>query len=138
MEQNGESFDIVTACASATHAIGEGYRIIKHGYQELMMCGGAEASITPLGIAGFTNMKALSTSEDRLRASIPFDKERSGFVMGEGAGVLILEELEHAKKRGAKIYAEVVGYSATSDAYHITSPSPDGKRWSKSNGKCHE
>ncbi len=119
---------MVTACASGTHSIGEGYRIIKHGYQDLMMCGGAEASITPLGIAGFTNMKALSTEEDRNRASIPFDKERSGFVMGEGAGVLLLEELEHAKKRGAKIYAEVVGYSATSDAYHITSPSPDRRR----------
>ena len=104
----GESYDIVTACASGTHSIGEGYRAIKHGYQDLMMCGGAEASITPLGIAGFTNMKALSMSEDIKRASIPFDKERNGFVMGEGAGVLLLEELEHAKRRGAKIYAEVV------------------------------
>ena len=104
----GESFDVVTACAGGTHAIGEAYRLIKHGYQDIMMCGGAEASIIPLGIAGFANMKALSTETDKTRASIPFDKERSGFVMGEGAGVLILEEYEHAKKRGAKIYAEVV------------------------------
>lgn len=123
----GESFDMVTACASSTHTIGEAYRIIKHGYQELMMCGGAEASITPLGIAGFANMKALSMATDKKRASIPFDKERNGFVMGEGAGLLLLEEYEHAKKRGAKIYAEVVGYSATSDSYHITSPSPEGE-----------
>ena len=104
----GESFGMVTACASATHTIGESYRIIKHGYQDLMIAGGAEASITPLGIAGFANMKALSTEEDKTRASIPFDKERSGFVMGEGAGLLLLEEYEHAVKRKAKIYAEVV------------------------------
>ena len=123
----GESFDLVTACSSATHSIGESFRIIKHGYQDVMLCGGAEGAITPLGISGFMNMKALSTSTDKLRASMPFDKERSGFVMGEGAGLLLLEEYEHAKKRGAKIYAEVVGYSATSDAYHITSPSPDGE-----------
>ena len=123
----GESFSMVTACASSTHTIGEGYRIIKHGYQDLMIVGGAEATITPLGIAGFVNMKALSTQSDKKRASIPFDKERSGFIMGEGAGLLLLEEYEHAKKRGAKIYAEVVGYSATSDAYHITSPSPEGE-----------
>lgn len=123
----GESFGMATACASATHTIGECYRIIKHGYQDLMIAGGAEASITPVGIAGFTNIKALSTSEDRLRASIPFDKERNGFVMGEGAGIILLEEYEHAKKRGAKIYAEIVGYGATSDAYHITSPAPDGE-----------
>lgn len=101
--------------------------MIKHGYQDLMMVGGTEAAITPLGVAGFANMKALTMAEDKTRASIPFDKERSGFVIGEGAGLLILEEYEHAKKRGAKIYAEVVGYSATSDAYHITSPSPDGQ-----------
>ncbi len=123
----GESFCMTTACASATHTIGECYRIIKHGYQEIMLAGGTEASITPTGIAGFTNIKALSQSTDRLRASIPFDKERSGFVMGEGAGVIILEELEHAKKRGAKIYAELVGYGASSDAYHITSPAPNGE-----------
>lgn len=122
----GESFAMNTACASGTHTIGEGYRIIKHGYQDIMMCGGAEASITPVGIAGFANMKALSTQNSKERASIPFDKERSGFIMGEGAGILVLEDYEHAKKRGAKIYAEVVGYSATSDSYHITSPSPEG------------
>ena len=123
----GESFSMVTACASSTHTIGECYRIIKHGYQDLMICGGAEATITPLGIAGFANLKALTTATDKTRASIPFDKERSGFVMGEGAGVLLLEDYEHAKNRGAKIYAEIVGYSATSDSYHITSPSPDGE-----------
>lgn len=122
----GESMAMVTACASATHSIGESYRIIKHGYQDAVVVGGTEASITPTGIAGFMNIKALSQSTDRNRASIPFDKERTGFVMGEGAGILVLEELEHAKKRGAKIYAEIVGYGATSDAYHITSPSPDG------------
>ena len=122
----GESFSITTACASATHTIGECYRIIKHGYQDCMIAGGTEASITPIGIAGFTNIKALSQNEDPTRASIPFDKERSGFVMGEGAGVILLEELEHAKQRGAKIYAEIVGYGATTDAYHITSPAPDG------------
>ena len=123
----GESFCMTTACASATHTIGECYRIIKHGYQEVMLAGGTEASITPTGIAGFTNIKALSQSTDKNRASIPFDKERSGFVMGEGCGVIILEELEHAKKRGAKIYAEIVGYGASSDAYHITSPAPNGE-----------
>lgn len=123
----GESFSMTTACASATHTIGECYRIIKHGYQDLMIAGGTEASITPTGIAGFTNIKALSQAEDKTRASIPFDKERSGFVMGEGAGLILLEELEHAKARGAKIYAEIVGYGATSDAYHITSPAPDGE-----------
>ena len=123
----GESYSMVTACASGTHSIGESYRMIKHGYQDMMLAGGCEASITPTGIAGFTNMKALSTSEDKNRASIPFDKERQGFVMGEGAGVVFLEELEHAKKRKAHIYAEVIGYGATSDAYHITSPAPDGE-----------
>ncbi len=123
----GESFCMTTACASATHTIGECFRIIKHGYQDVMIAGGTEASITPTGIAGFTNIKALSQQQDKTRASIPFDKERSGFVMGEGAGILLLEELEHAKKRGAKIYAEIVGYGATSDAYHITSPAPDGE-----------
>ena len=123
----GESFCVTTACSTATHTIGECFRIIRHGYQDVMIAGGTEASITPTGIAGFTNIKALSQEPDKTRASIPFDKERSGFVMGEGAGVLLLEELEHAKKRGAKIYAEVVGYGATSDAYHITSPAPDGE-----------
>ena len=123
----GESISMVTACASGTHCIGESFRMIKNGYQDIVIAGGTEASITPIGIAGFTNIKALSQSTDKNRASIPFDKERNGFVMGEGAGVIILEELEHAKARGAKIYAEVVGYGATSDAYHITSPAPGGE-----------
>ena len=123
----GESLAMVTACASGTHCIGESFRMIKHGYQDVVIAGGTEAGITPLSIAGFTNIKALTKSEDKNRASIPFDKERSGFVMGEGAGVVILEELEHALNRGAKIYAEIVGYGATSDAYHITSPAPGGE-----------
>ena len=122
----GESVSIVTACASSTHAIGEAYRTIKHGYEDVILAGGAEASICEVGIGGFENMKALSSATDKNRASIPFDKERSGFVMGEGSGILVLEEYEHAKKRGAKIYGEVIGYGATSDAYHITSPCPDG------------
>ena len=123
----GDSIAMVTACATGTHSIGESFRMIKHGYQDIVLAGGTEAGITPLGIAGFANIKALTKSEDKTRASIPFDKERSGFVMGEGAGVVVLEELEHAKKRGAKIYAEIVGYGATSDAYHITSPAPGGE-----------
>ena len=123
----GESFCTTTACASGTHSIGEAFRIIKHGYQDIMLAGGSEASINEAGIAGFTNIKALSQSTDKIRASIPFDKERNGFVMGEGCGVIILEELEHALKRGAKIYAEIVGYGATSDAYHITAPAPGGE-----------
>ena len=123
----GESMAMVTACASGTHCIGESFRMIKHGYQDVVLAGGTEAGITPLSIAGFTNIKALTKAEDKNRASIPFDKERSGFVMGEGAGVVVLEEYEHAKARGAKIYAEIVGYGATSDAYHITSPAPGGE-----------
>ncbi len=123
----GESIAMVTACATGTHCIGESFRMIKHGYQDIVLAGGTESSITPLSIAGFSNIKALSKSEDKLRASIPFDKERNGFVMGEGAGILILEELEHAKARNAKIYAEIVGYGATSDSYHITSPAPGGE-----------
>ena len=123
----GESISIVTACASSTQAIGEAYRTIKHGYEDCILAGGTEASICEIGIAGFENMKALSTSDNKDRASIPFDKERSGFVMGEGAAILVLEELEHAKKRNAKIYAEIIGYGASSDAYHITSPCPDGE-----------
>ncbi len=122
----GESVSIVTACASSTHAIGEAYRTIKHGYEDVILAGGTEASICEVGIGGFENMKALSSATDKNRASIPFDKERSGFVMGEGSGILVLEEYEHAKKRGAKIYGEVIGYGATSDAYHITSPCSDG------------
>ena len=121
----GESLAIVTACASSTHSIGEAYRNIKHGYQDVIFAGGSEASICEVAVAGFENMKALSSSTDKNRASIPFDKERSGFVMGEGAGIVVLEELEHALKRGAKIYAEVIGYGASTDAYHITSPDPE-------------
>ena len=123
----GESIAMVTACATGTHCIGESFRMIKHGYQDIVLAGGTESSITPLSVAGFANIKALSKSEDKSRASIPFDKERNGFVMGEGAGIIVLEELEHAKARGAKIYAEIVGYGATSDAYHITSPAPNGE-----------
>ncbi len=123
----GESISIVTACASSTHAIGEAYKTIKYGSEDVILAGGTESSICSVGIAGFENMKALSYATDKNRASIPFDKERNGFVMGEGAGVLVLEELEHAIKRGAKIYAEVIGYGATSDAYHITSPAPEGE-----------
>ena len=123
----GESISIVSACASSTHAIGEAYKTIKYGSEDVILAGGTEASICGIGIAGFENMKALSYATDPNRASIPFDKERSGFVMGEGAAVLVLEDLEHAKARGAKIYAEVIGYGATSDAYHITSPAPEGE-----------
>lgn len=115
----------VTACAGGSNAVGDAFRSIRDGYTDVMLCGGTEASITPLSIGGFTSMKALTTSDDPKRASIPFDLERSGFVMGEGAGVLLLEELEHAQKRGAKIVAEVVGYGATCDAYHMTAPAPD-------------
>lgn len=122
----GESVSIVTACASSTHAIGEAYKTIKLGYEDAIIAGGSEASICGVGIAGFENMKALSASTDPNRASIPFDKERNGFVMGEGAGMVVLEEYEHAVKRGAKIYAEVIGFGASSDAYHITSPCLDG------------
>ena len=117
----------VTACAGGTNAIGDAFRNIRDGYQDIIVAGGAEASITPLGIGGFSSMKALCDNNDPNHASIPFDANRSGFVMGEGAGILVLEELEHALKRGAKIYAEVVGYGATSDAYHITSPAPGGE-----------
>ena len=123
----GESVAMVTACATGTHSIGESYRMIKHGYQDAVLAGGTEAPITKTGVAGFQNLKALSQATDKNRASIPFDAERNGFVMGEGAAVIVLEELEHAKKRGAHIYAEIVGYGASSDAYHITSPAPDGE-----------
>lgn len=116
----------VTACAGGTNAVGDSFRQVRDGYADLMVCGGAEASITPLGIGGFTSMKALCESQDPNRASIPFDKERSGFVMGEGAGILVLEEYEHALKRGAKIYCELLGYASNCDAYHITAPLPDG------------
>ena len=122
----GESICPVTACATGNHAIGEAYRAIKHGYQDVMIAGGAEASIIPIATAGFQNMKALHTGEDPDAASVPFDARRSGFVMGEGAGAVVLESLSHAKARGATILAEVVGYGATSDAYHITAPDPEG------------
>ena len=122
----GKSINVVTACASGTHCIGEAYRTIQFGDADVMVAGGAESCITPVGVAGFSALTALSTSTDPDRCSIPFDKERDGFVMGEGAGIVVLEELEHAKRRGAKILAEVVGYGATSDAYHITSPIEDG------------
>ena len=122
----GVCLPIVTACATGTHAIGEAYRAIKHGYADAIIAGGAEATIHPLAIGGFANSKALSRSEDPLKASIPFNLNRNGFVMGEGAGVLILESLENAQKRGAKIYAEVVGYGNSCDAHHVTAPSPDG------------
>ena len=122
----GKNINVVTACATGTNSIGEAMRSIQHGEAEVMVAGGAESCITPLGVAGFTSLTALSTVEDPMRASIPFDAERSGFVMGEGAGVVILESLEHARARGARIYAELVGYGATSDAYHITSPAEDG------------
>jgi len=122
----GTNFCTVTACASATNAIGEAFRAIKHGYIDAAVAGGTEAAITMCAMAGFNNMGALSNSNDPDRLSIPFDKERNGFAMGEGAGILVLEELESAVKRGANIIAEVVGYGATSDAYHITSPAPDG------------
>ena len=127
----GESLAIVTACASATHTIGEAYKTIKQGYEDVIVAGGTEASICEMGIAGFENMKALSNSTDKNRASIPFDKERSGFVMGEGSGAIILEEYEHAIRRGAKIYAEVIGFGSSTDAYHITSPCPDGEGGAK-------
>lgn len=117
----------VTACAGGTNAIGDAYRNIRDGYQDVMIAGGCEASVTPLGIGGFTSMKALSDATDPNRASIPFDKERNGFVMGEGAGILILEELEHALKRGAHIYGEMTGYGVSCDAHHITAPLPNGE-----------
>lgn len=123
----GANFNVTSACASGTNAIGEAFRAIKYGACDVICAGGAEAAITPLSFAGFCNMKALSTRNDPKRASIPFDAERDGFVMGEGAGILILEELEHAKARGAEIYCEMVGYGATDDAYHVTAPAPDGE-----------
>ena len=122
----GKSLNVVTACATGTHSIGEAYRTIQYGDADVMVTGGTESSITPIGIAGFSALTALSFSEDPQRASIPFDKDRNGFVMGEGSAVVVLEELEHAKKRGAKIYAELIGYGCSSDAYHITSPAEDG------------
>ena len=128
----GKSLNVVTACATGTHSIGEAMRAIQYGDADIMLSGGTESSITPIGISGFGALTALTPAEDPKRASIPFDKERSGFVNGEGAGVVVLEELEHALARNAKIYAEVVGYGATSDAFHITSPSEDGSGAAKS------
>ena len=122
----GKSINVVTACATGTNSIGEAFRAIQYGEAEVMVAGGTESSVTPIGISGFSALTALSTNEDPTRCSIPFDKDRSGFVMGEGAGIVVLEELEHALNRGAKIYGEVVGYGCTSDAYHITSPAEDG------------
>lgn len=123
----GPSLPVVTACATSTHAIGEAFHAIKGGYADAIIAGGAEATITPLAIMGFTSCKALTLSEDPKKASIPFDKNRNGFVMGEGSGILVLEEYEHAKARGAKIYAEIAGYGNTCDAYHITAPDPEAK-----------
>ena len=122
----GKSINVVTACASGNHNIGEAFRTIQHGDADVMIAGGTEAAVCPVGMGGFHALTALNTTEDPTRASIPFDKDRAGFVLGEGAGVIVLEELEHAKARGAKILAELVGYAATSDAYHITSPAEDG------------
>ena len=119
--------NIVTACATGSHCIGDAFRNIKHGYADIILAGGAESSITPLSIAGFSTLTALSKNPDKTRASIPFDKERDGFVMGEGAGILVIESLEHALNRGANILAEIVGYGATCDAYHMTSPAPGGE-----------
>ena len=122
----GKSINVVTACATGTHSIGEAFRTIQYGDADVMVAGGAEASITPIGVAGFTALTALNTTDNVAKASIPFDQDRNGFIMGEGAGIVVLESLEHALKRGAKIYAEVSGYGSTSDAYHITSPAEDG------------
>lgn len=122
----GKCSNVVTACASGTHSIGDAFRAIQYDDADIMLAGGTEGSICPTAVAGFAGLTALSTIEDPMRASIPFDKDRDGFVLGEGAGVVVLEELEHAKKRGAHIYAEVVGYGATGDAYHVTSPAEDG------------
>ncbi|MCI5938022.1 MAG: beta-ketoacyl-ACP synthase II [Eubacterium sp.] len=122
----GKNINVVTACATGNHNIGEGFRAVQYGEADVMIAGGAEGAITQTGLAGFTGLNALNTTDDPLRASIPFDVDRGGFVMGEGAGIIVLEELEHAKKRGAHIYAEMIGYGATSDAHHLTAPIEDG------------
>ncbi|MFW5632413.1 MAG: beta-ketoacyl-ACP synthase II, partial [Acetivibrio ethanolgignens] len=123
----GKCTNVVTACATGSNSIGDALRAIQHGDADVMLAGGCESCICPTGIAGFTALTALTTVTDPLRASIPFDKDRSGFVLGEGAGIVVLEELEHAKRRGARIYAELAGYGSTADAYHITSPAEDGE-----------
>ncbi|MDE7298284.1 MAG: beta-ketoacyl-ACP synthase II [Lachnospiraceae bacterium] len=123
----GKCTNIVTACATGTNSIGDAYRAIQCGEADVMVCGGTEAAITPLSVAGFCALTALSPAEDPMKASLPFDRERSGFVMGEGAGIVVIESYEHAAARGAEIYAEIVGYGATSDAFHITSPAEDGE-----------
>ena len=128
----GKCVNVVTACTTGTNCIGDAFRAIQYGDADVMVAGGAESAITPIGVSGFTNLTALSQSTDPMRASIPFDKERNGFVIGEGAGVVVLEELEHAKTRGAKIYAELAGYGSTGDAFHITSPAEDGSGAAKS------
>ena len=125
-DAQGPSLAVVTACATSTHAVGEAYRAIAHGYADAIVAGGTEATITPLAVAGFTTCMALSLEQDPLKASLPFDARRAGFVMGEGAGILVLEEYERAVKRGAHIYAEICGYGNTCDAYHVTAPRPDG------------
>ncbi|MDR1603436.1 MAG: beta-ketoacyl-ACP synthase II [Gracilibacteraceae bacterium] len=122
----GSCLTNVTACATSSHTLGEAYRAIKHGYADAVLAGGSEAPIEPVGVTGFLNMTALTTSDDPEAASLPFDRRRAGFVMGEGAGMVVLEEYEHARARGAKIYAELAGYGTTCDAYHITAPNPDG------------
>lgn len=122
----GKCTNVVTACASGTNSIGDAFRAIQYGDADVMVAGGTESAICPTGVAGFTGLTALTAEENPMRASIPFDKDRSGFVIGEGSGIVVLEELEHAKARGANIYAELVGYGATGDAYHITSPAEDG------------
>lgn len=127
LQAKGSCLGMVTACAAGTHGIGEAYRAIRHGYLDAVVAGAAEAAFAPVCFAGFANMTALSTRTDRNRCSTPFDKERDGFVMGEGAGMLVLEELEHALERGAQIYGEIGGYGTTCDAYHLTSPSPEGE-----------
>lgn len=126
-QAQGPCLPVVTACATSTHALGEAYRAIKHGYADAIITGGSEASVIPLGIAGFSNARALSTAEDPKYSSLPFNKNRLGFVMAEGAAVLVLEEYEHAKARGAEIFAEVTGYGNTCDSYHVTAPRPDGQ-----------
>lgn len=134
----GKCTNVATACASGSHCIGDAFRAIQYADADIMIAGGAESAVSPTGLAGFTALTALSKAEDPMCASRPFDKDRDGFVLGEGAGIVVLEELEHAKARGAKIYAELVGYGATADAWHITSPAEDGEGAGHGNETCHE